>query len=393
MIFLQKIIPYDVIICGTGPIGLSMAALLHKHGISSQRIALIDLKLTNNIINDPRSIALTYFSQQVLQKIDAWKHMVAVMTEIYEIHISRYKHFGRILIRSEEYGLPAFGYVIRYHSLIRALTTVVTALKIIRLGYAQIARIEEHENYASLYLIDGQKIDAAIIIQAEGKIYTQAQLPAKSQRDYNQIAIVSYVQTSTIVSHRAFERFTAEGPLALLPEIDGYALVWCMRQATADKLLKFDNFNFLQALQKVIGSRVGCLHNLGPRSHYYLSLSVKYHSKKRQRVISIGNAAQTLHPVAGQGFNLGLRDVVVLSKILTANNNLLNQTITSQQFSKERYCDRKITCYLTDLMARVFTSVSDDTCLQTVLGVSLGLIDLVPPIKRILIKQMIFGWR
>lgn len=393
MKFFQEI-HYDIIIYGAGPIGLSVAALLHQNGILSKRIALIDVNNTTNnvIVDDPRSIALAYFSQQVLQKIGAWKYMITTATEIHEIHISRCKHFGRILIRSEEYKLPALGYVVRYNVLIKALTVIITTLKIVRLGYAQIAMIEEHEKYASVYLVDGRKINTTIVIQAEGKICAQEKF-RQLQYDYNQVAIVSYVQTSsTTILHRAFERFTAEGPLALLPEVNGYAIVWCMHSTTANRLLESNSLYFLQALKKVIGSRVGHLYNLGARSSYVLNLNIKSYLS-RKRVIAIGNATQILHPVAGQGFNLGLRDALVLSKLLTSDNNLFNPRILLE-FSQKRYYDRNITRYLTDLMARAFiTSSPDGACSQTLLGLSLGLIDLISPFKRILVEQMIFGWR
>ncbi|MEO0317694.1 MAG: hypothetical protein RL404_1371, partial [Pseudomonadota bacterium] len=207
------------------------------------------------------------------------------------------------------------------------------------------------------------------------------------QRDYDQTAIVATVHAEGMLAGRAFERFTSEGPLALLPQDDGYSLVWCMRPDNAEAMLDLKDDAFLEALQQAFGHRVGRFIRTGVRHAYALGLNADPDATARS--VAIGNAAQTLHPVAGQGLNLGLRDAAVLARLLARDAT----PDALAQFQRQRTADRGATVRLTDLMARVFASSADGTLTQDLLGASLGMIDVFPPAKRALAEQMMFGVR
>lgn len=373
---------FDIAICGAGPVGMTLAALLSRRGMKAERIALIDAKTVDEAQRDPRSIALSFGSKEILGQIGAWP---VPATPIHQIHVSRRRHFGRTLIEREEYGLPALGYVTRYGNLLASIASSIKG-KCTVLRPAQITSTLEDQEHVALQLADQRVLTTKIAVQAEGGVFgTQS---AKSyQRNYNQVAIVAHVLADRTVPHRAFERFTEEGPLALLPQDDGYALVWCVRPATADRLLMLAEPNFLAHLQQAFGDRVGRFIKSGPRASFPLGLNAR--PAPTMRTTAIGNAAQTLHPVAGQGLNLGLRDASVLAQLLAVE-------ATSEallRFAAMRRTDRSLTMQLTDVMARIFASAPDGTLSQSLLSVSLGLIDAFGPAKKLLADHMLFGRR
>jgi len=357
----------------------------------ADRIALIDAKPAEQAAQDPRTLALSHGSQQILQELGAWSLMAGGTTAIHEIHVSRRTHFGRTLIERDSYDLPALGYVVRYGPLAAALMTALQPAGVTMLRPAEVASVDEQEQQARVTLADGRQLSAAIVIQAEGGIFSE-QTARAQQRDYNQTAIIGHVTSSHSIAHRAFERFTAEGPLALLPQDDGYALVWCARPDNAAALMALDDSAFLQRLQQAFGGRVGRFERCQKRHQYPLGLNAE--PAVTARTVAIGNAAQTLHPVAGQGLNLGLRDAVVLAKAL-ANARVNGQTSADalQDFVGQRRLDRSATINITDTMARIFASAPDGMPSQTLLGLSLGLVDIFAPAKHLLAQQMMFGWR
>ena len=374
---------YDVLICGAGPVGLSAAALLVARGMSPARIALIDAKTLAQTAADPRSIALSYGSRQILQQIGAWP---IPCDAIHQIHVSRRGHFGRTLIDRTAYDLPALGYVTRYGNLVSALAAAVEHRALTVLRPARVVAMTEDEHAVSVRLDDGKEIRAAIVVQAEGGLY--AQQAAKARRHtYDQTAIVAQVRVSAPMAQRAFERFTAEGPLALLPQDDGYALVWCVRPDNAQRLLALSDADFLAELGNAFGGRLGYFTGVAARNSYPLGLNAE--PAASTRIAAIGNAAQTLHPVAGQGLNLGLRDAATLARLLARGNT----PESLQEFNAQRRTDRSSTIGLTDLMARVFASAPDGALSQTLLGAGLALIDGLPAVKRLLAERMMFGRR
>ena len=373
---------FDIAIVGGGPVGLALASMLVSRGVDAHKIAVLDAKPVDVAMRDPRSLALSFGSRQLLSQIHSWP---AAATAITQIHVSRRGSFGRTLIDGDEYGLPALGYVCRYGDVVKALdASLPTGLCVMR--PAAVTEKRELDDCVELRLSDGSCVTASLLVQAEGGVFGE-QAARKIQRDYEQVAIIATVQADAMPPGRAFERFTDEGPLALLPQDDAYAMVWCARPATTERLLALDDDAFLTELQRAFGRRVGKFMNVSPRHGYALGLNAQ--AAAGARTIAIGNAAQTLHPVAGQGLNLGLRDASVLAAMLARGVS----PATLANFEQRRRHDRGTTVRLTDLMARVFASAPDRTASQQLLGLSLGALDLLPPAKQRLAEQMMFGSR
>ncbi|MGB7481112.1 MAG: FAD-dependent monooxygenase, partial [Burkholderiaceae bacterium] len=310
---------YDVAICGAGPVGLCLAALLVRHGMAPARIALIDARTLEQAERDPRSIALSYGSRQILETVGAWP---LPATAIHQIHVSRRGHFGRTLIDRADHDVPALGYVSRYGALVAALAAAVERSGVAPLRPLRITASHEDEAAVTLEL-DGRpdlpQITAPVLVQAEGGVFSDQGARAR-HHDYRQVAIVAEVTVGAPQPQCAFERFTEEGPLALLPQQEApaaagnYALVWCMRPDSAERLMQLPDAAFLERLGAAFGTRLGHMTGIGRRNAYPLGLNAQ--PAVTARTVAIGNAAQTLHPVAGQGLNLGLRDAAVLARLL-----------------------------------------------------------------------------
>ncbi len=373
----------DIAIAGGGPVGLALACMLVRRGVAADRIALIDGKTTAAASQDPRSVALSWGSHELLNQIHAWPVNATAITQI---HVSRRSRFGRTLIDSSEHQLPALGYVCRYGDLVEALSAELSATGVTQYRPLLVTHAEENNTHINITLSDHQQIRAVLLVQAEGGVFG-TQVSKELHRDYQQVAIVASVHSDSVIPGRAFERFTEEGPLALLPDRDAYSLVWCVRPEHGEALLAMSETEFLQALQRAFGNRVGTFTHISQRHSYPLGLNAQ--QTNSPRMVAVGNAAQTLHPVAGQGLNLGLRDAAVLAAVLA-------QSPTPKgidQFMQQRRSDRGLTVRLTDLMARVFASSEDQSLSQSLLGLSLGMVDLLPPARRALSEQMMFGWR
>ncbi len=377
----------DVAICGAGPAGMALAALLVKRGVPAGRVALVDAKSLEQASKDPRSIALSYGSRQILEEVGAWP-MQGTTTAIHQIHVSRRGQFGRSLIDRDEHKLPALGYVTRYGDLVTALGGVCERAGIRMLRPARVEALDELSDSVVLTITDtttggASSLAAAIVVQAEGGLFND-QESRSQRRDYRQTAIIAQVRSSRPIEHRAFERFTEQGPLALLPQGEEYSLVWCVRPDAAEALRALDDKAFLAALGEAFGERVGRFTHASPRLAFPLGLNAD--PRATARTVAIGNAAQTLHPVAGQGLNLGLRDVAVLARLLAqgATPEML------AQFTELRRQDRTTTVRLTDTMARVF---ANDSPAQALLGLSLAAIDMVGPARGVLAELMMYGRR
>jgi len=375
---------YDVAICGAGPVGMALAALLARRGVAGARIALVDARSLGQAISDPRSIALAWGSRLLLEDVGAWP---LPATAIHQIHVSRRGRLGRSLMDRAEHKLAALGYVARYGDVANALSAACERAGVDVIRPARVARLDEQPGQVALMLEDGRTLAAKVAVQAEGGLFGQ-QPEQAHKRDYGQTAVIARVSVSAPVAHRAFERFTDEGPLALLPQegADGhqYALVWCARPERAAALLALDDEAFLRALGEAFGSRLGRFTGVSSRVSYPLGLNAD--ARSTARTVAIGNAAQTLHPVAGQGLNLGLRDAAVLARLLAQDAG----PRAISQFVAQRESDRRLTISLTDAMARLFT---DTGPLQSLFGLSLAVLDTVKPARMLLAELMMFGHR
>lgn len=377
-------IDYDIAICGAGPAGMALAALLVKRGVDASRLVLVDAKPLEQAMQDPRTLALSYGSRQILEQVGAWPIHA---TAIHEIHVSRRGQFGRSMITRDEHDLPALGYVTRYGAIVEALGNVCARLGIAALRPVRVTGSDEASDSVTLHLEsegEGPRVlRAAIVVQAEGGLFGE-QADKAQTRDYQQTAIIAQVHTSAPVAHRAYERFTNEGPLALLPQDDGYSLVWCARPASAQAILGLDDAAFLAKLGETFGERLGKFTHATRRLAFPLGLNAGATGSARS--VAIGNAAQTLHPVAGQGLNLGLRDATELARCLA--RGATPQALSD--YAAQRKQDRKLTVRLTDTMARIF---ANESSLQPLLGLGLAAIDIAAPARAVLAELMMYGRR
>jgi 2-octaprenyl-6-methoxyphenol hydroxylase len=383
----------EVAIVGAGPVGLALAALLARRGVPGARIALIDARSLGQAISDPRSIALSWGSRLLLEEADAWP---VAGTAIHQIHVSRRGRLGRTLIDRAEHDVEALGYVARYGDLADALSRACERAGVTVLRPARVDLLDEQRDAVVLRLDDGRRLHAQAAVQAEGGVFGE-QAEKAQHRDYGQTAVIARVTASRPVAQRAFERFTDEGPLALLPQAgpDGhqYALVWCVRPERAQQLLDLGADAFLRELGEAFGERLGRFTQVSERVAFALGLNAD--PRATGRTVAVGNAAQTLHPVAGQGLNLGLRDAAVLARLLARafTHTLPGDAGVPQalaQFAKERTRDRGAIVGVTDAMARVFASRGPQ---QAVFGLGLAALDAVAPARRLLADLMMFGRR
>ena len=374
---------FDLAICGAGPVGMALAALLVQRGQSAAGIALLDAKSIEQAKRDPRTIALSYGSRQILAEAGAWP---VEATQIHQIHVSRRGQFGRSLMDRSEHGVEALGYVARYGAVVSALADVCERLGVASLRPALVTGTEEDADSVSVQIDQAgaaSSLRASLLVQAEGGLFGQQPERAVS-RDYGQSAIIAHVHVSAPIDHRAFERFTDDGPLALLPQDNGYALVWCVPPTRAEQLLALDDAAFLARLGAAFGSRLGRFTRTSARLAYPLGLNAQ--AGGTARTVAIGNAAQTLHPVAGQGLNLGLRDAAVLARVLAQDSSPAGL----ERYASLRQADRGLTVRVTDTMARIFTGSAPT---QGLLGLSLGLLDAFSPARRSLAELMMYGRR
>jgi 2-octaprenyl-6-methoxyphenol hydroxylase len=374
----------DVAIVGAGPVGLATAGwLAQRSGTAGLSVVLIDARRAEAPLADPRALALSHGSRLLLETLQ-WPASAEAITRI---HVSQRGHFGRALIEHDEHGVPALGYVARYDALVQALAGAVRRLgpQVVAGTRARpVARDAQGVELALTSSEGTRRLRAGIVVNAEGGI-TGA---AVRTRDYGQSAIVGTVTVSRPAPHTAWERFTPDGPLALLP-LGGpdYALVWCCAPREAERRMALGEGAFLAELQEAFGQRMGTCERIAARAAIPLALSLREHLRDA-RIVAIGNAAQTLHPVAGQGLNLGLRDAHTLVDALARQGAT---PAALDAFAALRRVDRRVTVSATDLLARAFTPGAPP--LPWLRGMALAGLDLVPPVKRALARQMMFGQR
>ncbi|HIC7212105.1 UbiH/UbiF/VisC/COQ6 family ubiquinone biosynthesis hydroxylase [Burkholderia stabilis] len=383
---------YDLAIVGAGPVGLALAGWLARRSATQHAsIALIDAREPVASTNDPRAIAVSHGSRVLLDTL-AWP---ADATPIEHIHVSQRGHFGRTLIDRDEHDLAALGYVVRYGSLVQALAGAVRGTRVDWLT-STTARAPQQDADGVTLTLDGPQgertLRARIVINAEGGLFHEQQADTgKHRRDYGQTAIVGTVTVSAPRPNVAWERFTHEGPLALLPlggprQAD-YALVWCCTPDEAARRAALPDDAFLRELGSAFGERMGHFVAIAGRASFPLGLNAAQ-TLVNGRVAIIGNAAQTLHPVAGQGLNLGLRDAHTLVDTLSAQGFEATALAT---FNARRALDRRFTIGATDTLARLFTI--DSGPLPLLRGAALTALEFVPPLKNVIARQMMFGQR
>jgi 2-octaprenyl-6-methoxyphenol hydroxylase len=341
----------DVLIRGGGPVGCTLALALRRSGMS---IGIIQASPTR--VAHFRPIALSHGSRLILERIGAWAALAP--TAINAIHVSQAGGFGRTRLDAADAGVPALGYVVEYDALAQALQAACADL-----------------------IIPGA-LPARCIVHAEG-VAADA-----GERRYAQDALVGLVTTDPVAHGMAFERFTAEGPLALLPLADRYALIWSMPPERARALTCASEADFLAALARAAGSLAGTPVAVTARFVQPLVLRVRS-ARVAARAVYIGNAAQTLHPVAGQGLNLGLRDAWELAATLQAADADPGDAAVLARYCERRRLDASATIGMTHLLAAGFTG--SNRLLRAARGAALTALDMLPGPRRFFARRMIYG--
>ncbi|MBT9613830.1 MAG: FAD-dependent monooxygenase [Burkholderiales bacterium] len=381
----------DVIIVGGGPVGATLALALAQ-GAPSLKVVVLEAQADAAARRDTRTLALSHGSRLVLERVGIWRKLTAV-TPITQIHISQRGSFGRALLSAEEAGLPALGYVIAYTELQHALHTALQQCGARYMTGAQVSEVIPGTAAAQIHFSHegtNQTLTSRLVALADGGRSLQ-DIPGivRESRDYHQAAVVCQVTTELPHNHLAYERFTEDGPAALLPSGEGYALVWTATPERAAQILTLSETEFLAQLHAHFGDRQGRFLQAGPRASFALSLR-KSHPITRERLVLIGNAAQMLHPVAGQGFNMGLRDAWELSRqILLSAPEAIGGAAMLERYVAGRRADTQGGIFFTDLLVRGFSNRLQG--LRQARGLALSVLDVLPPVKSFVVRRMIFG--
>ncbi|HTN92987.1 MAG TPA: FAD-dependent oxidoreductase [Gallionella sp.] len=401
---------YDIAIIGGGPVGAALALALRG---SKLRVCVLEARPPNTGSQDARALALSYGSRLLLARLGVWDTLHDV-SPIRTIHISQKQSFGRAVLHAEELNVPELGYVLPYTFLQDALADALRHTlspnhspasgrgkrdgagegsgKLQYITGASVTHLQGETEHAVIgYRHDGVEhtLHARLAVVADGGKLLAQQYPP-DLHDYGQSALITHITCSAPQANTAFERFTPQGPLALLPFKDGYELVWTASHQAAQDMLAWDDAKFLCELHQHFGDRVGEFLSAGKRSCFPLGLRRAPKQSPMPHTILLGNAAQTMHPVAGQGFNIGLRDAWELAhKILDAKPEELGSEAMLAAYRAGRRTDREMGIRFTDGLVRLFSN--DLPLVSAGRAAALTALDCLPFVKNFVAKRMMFG--
>lgn len=381
-------IDFDIIIVGGGMVGASLAYALKN---TSLNIAIIEAFTPNSSQQpsyDDRGIALAYGSQRIFESIGLWQQLSPYCTAITDIHVSDRGHFGITRLSAEKEQVPALGQVITARSMGKVLNQAISQQDNLELFCPDsVSALTQYAGHTALSLTNGKTVTAKLIVAADGAQSTIRQLLnlGALTHDYKQTAITANITPERPHNGRAFERFTDAGPIALLPMSDKRcSLVWTVKTGDEVAILKLSDTDFLAQLQDRFGYRLGKLTQVGQRNSYPLKL-MQADQPIQQRIVLIGNAAHSLHPIAGQGFNLGLRDVAALADVLSNQPQDSGDPRLLHDYAQWRTQDQDNVIANTGFLVDLFSN--NNPLLGHLRGAGLALIDAVPPAKHWLAKQ------
>jgi 2-octaprenyl-6-methoxyphenol hydroxylase len=379
---------YDIVIAGGGMAGISLACALAPTGV---RMAVIEATLPREDSQpsfDDRAIALAEGSRRIFEAIGLWDAIAKSATPIRKIHISERGKFGFTHLDAAEERVPALGYVALARDLGQALLSQFAETGIDHLCPARLVNFETGDNEVEIDIETGEEtrnITTKLLIAADGgQSQIREQLGIDVRRwEYGHTAVVSNILSGKPHGNIAYERFTTEGPLALLPMTENrFGIVLTVPTEQQEEILELDDDAFIHLLQERFGYRCGRFTRVGKRIAYPLSL-VTAKESVRPRVALLGNAAHTLHPISGQGFNLGLRDVAVLADVIADavhNGKDPGEENILQTYASKRQADQQSMALVTDGLARLF---SNPLGIVTA-GRNIGLLaaDLLPGVRH-----------
>jgi 2-octaprenyl-6-methoxyphenol hydroxylase len=381
----------DVAIVGGGMVGASLAAALIGSGRRLILIESVPFGTAAQPSFDERTTALGNVSRRIFEGLAVWDSIAPEAAAVRTIHVSEAGRFGFARLIAADQGVEAFGYVVANRCIGAALWHRLRTAP--DLTVQAPARVEDLVLTAAgvrFTVVSGSgtavPVAAQLLVAADGA-HSQIRAAAGISTevvDYDQVAVVANVGTDRAHEGNAYERFTPAGPLALLPRHDGgLAVIWACRPERAQALLALEEHAYLAQLQSQFGWRAGRFLRAGPRSSYPLKLT-RATASVAMRTVLIGNAAQALHPVAGQGFNLGLRDAAMLAEVIAATAGDAAAPSALQQFVDWRARDRRGVVRFTDGLIRLFGDSRPGAALLRNLG--LLMFDLTPPAKSALAR-------
>ena len=406
---------FDLIIIGGGLAGASLACALKNSALKIALVEAFALNTNSQPSYDDRTVALSYGSRCIFGSMGLWSSLAPYAEAINTIHISDRGHFGVTRLTKEQEGVEALGYVLENRTIGQQLYAVIGDGHSIKEGGitlfcpAQLKTLQQDKQQVSVEILTGGarlKLSAKLLVAADGNNSQVVKLLAigSSRQNYDQVALITNVTPGNKHNNVAYERFTDTGPLAFLPMLQNRcSVVWTLDPQQADTLYALDEADFLQQLQQRFGYRLGQLKKVGERQIYPLFLQSAT-QMIHGRVALIGNAAHSVHPVAGQGFNLALRDVALLSELIvdSLHDSSIEPSIEplidsgrtaadiGRQAMLQRYVDlreddiRRVYRF-TDTLVKTFSN--NITALAHLRSLSLLMVDVVPDIKHQLATQ------
>ena len=363
---------FDVIIAGGGMAGSTLAwALLQA--LPAIRIAIIEQQPEHNskASFDSRSIALAAASTQLLQHWQLWPALQQDACAIKQILVSDRGHFGKTRLTAEEYRLDALGYVIEVEHIGALLAQKLAGHnRLQRFAPNHITALDATADRRIVTLNDGTVLNTSLLLIAEGGASPSRNLAGFSltERHYGQHAIITNLALEEPHQHKAFERFTEHGPIALLPlKQKRYSLVYTIADEQLNDIMQLSDASFVEHIQQAFGYRAGVFTGCGKRVSYPLSLRLSG-DIVRHRVALLGNSLHNLHPIAGQGFNLALRDIACLVQLMSNAGADIGSYTMLRQYQQQRSKDIQIVSTATDALVRLFSNRSRTVALARNMG-------------------------
>jgi 2-octaprenyl-6-methoxyphenol hydroxylase len=383
---------HDVAIVGAGPVGATLALALAQGECD---VIAFDARARGQLLRSDRSLALSHGSRLIFERLGIWRNVDATagaVTPITAIDISQRGSFGTALLDADEQGLPALGYVVSYSALQAALDAALSRCNVRVEHRVAVRHVGATPAYA---YIDGER--DGVTIECTSRVAAIADggggvaNAPRYHHDYGQMAVVAKIWTTQPHNGLAYERFTSDGPVALLPENDHYGLVWTATPQRAAALLALQDADFLSALATHFSSRAVSFLRVEDRRMFPLMLDVATRVTS-ERVVLLGNAAQALHPVAGQGFNLGVRDAHELAQeLLDVSRDQIGARSNLARYARRRRLDRWAGVAFTHGLLGIFGSAS--SLVRGPSGLLLALLDMSPIAKRTFTHAMLHGVR
>lgn len=390
---MQDSIASDVVIVGGGPVGLCAALALSHSGRSVSIIEASQLRVPNEAGLNARSIALSYSSVQIFRALGVWPAIKKRSAPISHIHVSSRGRWGVTRLHASDYDIAALGYVIESRHLVAELLRAVEARRNISLICEASFKAIDNNHKVEIEFNHQDRTrricsDLALIADGAGSLARSALGIEHKVVDYAQSAIITNVEFSRALSDHAYERFTEQGPLAILP-LGGkrYACVWTRDNQAAEDLMQVDDAEFVAQLQACFGFRLGLAERIGQRFSFPVR-RIEAASLGKGRCLLIGNAANTLHPVAGQGFNLALRDIAGLYELL---QNQVDPADLADAYERIRQPEQQRVVNLGDGLVNLFSNQLP--LLDQARAGGLAMLDLVPMLKtEVALAGMGFGF-